>query len=269
MGKHLTLCAMICSRSIRSIIKAAGDCVSASAMNDKAQAGAQMQYFGPDRVESPNQSDDEEDEQTAWQYARKYRLCQNYLAEDPLSNVAQLPLFPCDPTELDHKPEHLHILVEKLEVDSAATAILRSTICPPGEVKYLYLRRPCHPKKMEPPLLRTDLELDVLRFLKRVEPDLSSMILPFEPVDPEGDEGFDWPSSMLNISEMEEQKIWSEKIQIPRDTLLYLKEVLDDSQNNAMRMESIENRLPKRVCTQEYYDGASTNLQESLCVWEQ
>jgi len=88
------------------------------------------------------------------------------------------------------------VLTEKMDVDLSAVVLLKDAIERPELSVQRLLESPKraspHNQKLDLPLLRTDHELDVHRILRREEPDLRRMPLPFIPIDSDNAEGFDW-----------------------------------------------------------------------------
>jgi hypothetical protein len=83
--------------------------------------------------------------------------------------------------------------------------------------------------KQELPILRTDNELDLLNFGSAAMPDLRDLNIPFEPVNQENDEGFEWPTKYLTYPAQYEDQIKAEKLAISRDALLHLRNAVTDN----------------------------------------
>ena len=104
--------------------------------------------------------------------------------------------------------------------------------------------------KLEIPLLRTDPEIDVLRFVPpQIVPDLKNEFLPLETVDEEADEGFEFPTRYHNLPDEHTRKLKAEKLEVTRDALAFLHEALN-SHHEGGKHEYLEGaELPyTRVC---------------------
>jgi hypothetical protein len=170
--------------------------------------------------------DQEFEDMSAWKYARHHGLCRDYFAENPISSLSEFPLLNSDTSSIDDITNHPIVQVEKLFIEKEAASILKSVICPP-QYEEQTLPTPSKRIKLELPLLKYDHEVDMFRVLKRPSFDLDSMVLHLQPGNPENDDDLDWSSSMLAVPNREEQKIWKEKLMVPKETLIYLKELHD------------------------------------------
>jgi hypothetical protein len=192
-----------------------------------------------------------QDNRLAWEYARYHGLCQDYFSFKPGSSLSNLPLPESAEDDLGLTANNAPTSAsEKLTIDEATVAILKSAIChvPDGAINIQEPTGRHRLDKLELPLLKSDHEMDLNRFIRQPRPDLSSLVLPFEPVDQESNEGFDWHPSMLELPKDEENKIWKERLQIPKETLIYIKEILDKAEPDRLSLqESSANNLCK-VC---------------------
>jgi hypothetical protein len=173
-----------------------------------------------------NSGEVDHEDMSPWQYARYHGLCRDFFVDDPISSLSDLLLLESDMSEQDQDVNHAYIPAEKLLIEKEAATILKSTICLPL-LEDENLSRSPKQTKLELPLLQYDHEIDMLRFLKQSCFNLDAMIHYVVDVDQEKDTGLDWPSSMLNLPSVEEQRILSEKLVVPRETLAYLKELHD------------------------------------------
>ena len=82
--------------------------------------------------------------------------------------------------------------------------------------------------KLEPPLLRSDHDMDMLSFVRRIDPNLAQEFIPPEVVDDELDEGLGWPSSCLGLPDTYFQKAQDEKLQASKHVFAYIRDALDN-----------------------------------------
>ena len=175
-------------------------------------------------------------EPTIIEYARFHGLVRDHRESPPLERLA---LSENLESSLDDPPELFHIDLAKVQlpqerwaVDAGAASLL-SSIVESAQQPPLYSdeelgidRHRVRRMKQELPLLRSDHELDVLRFRSPIVPDLENEFLPLETVDVEEDEGVEWPSSYYALPDELTKKISSEKIGASQDGCLYLQQTL-------------------------------------------
>jgi hypothetical protein len=226
-----------------------------------------LEMFGPPSPDETRASEEtvDQDEMVPWEYARYHGLCQNYQSIEPRISLCSLPLFEPVQDNLDLAREQVvSILSEKLTIDEPTVAILKSAICDVPEQTF----RPPGPNrrlgKLELPFLKSDHEMDMNRFARQSQPDLSSLILPFEPVDQECNEGFDWHPSMLELPKTVENDIWKEKFQVPKETLLYMKDILDKGEPELFLLEDKSPDALSKVCRLSLWFTARTNYSHSM-----
>ena len=175
-------------------------------------------------------------EPTIIEYARFHGLVRDHRESPPLERLA---LSENLESSLDDPPELFHIDLAKIQlpqerwaVDAGAASLLSSIVesaqqPPPYSDEELGIdRHRVRRMKLELPLLRSDHELDVLRFRSPIVPDLGNEFLPLETVDVEEDEGFEWPSSYYALPDEFTKKLSSEKIEASQDGCLYLQQTL-------------------------------------------
>lgn len=172
-------------------------------------------------------------------YARFYRLAQDHLETSPLQAFTlpeSLGSFLDDPPELVHidlTKVKVHVPEERLALDVGAASFLSAipeslNISPLLSDQDLGINRHrVRRMKYELPLLRSDHELDVLRFATPIVPNLQEEFLPLETVDVEEDEAFEWPSSHYALPDEFTKKSRSEKFEASKDDFLYLQQTLD------------------------------------------
>ncbi|KAF6229028.1 hypothetical protein HO133_007142 [Letharia lupina] len=172
-------------------------------------------------------------------YARFYALVQNHLEHDPLQALTLPENLGSFDSLLDDPPELFHIQLtnvkvpeERLAIDAGAASFLSSIA---ESVKYSpsqsdqdlgIERHRVRRMKHELPLLRSDHDIDVLRFAAPIVPDLENEFLPFETADVEEDEGLEWPSSYDALPDQFAKKSRSEKIEASEGDFLYLQQTL-------------------------------------------
>ena len=170
------------------------------------------------------------------EYARFYGLACDHRQLSPLQGFT-LPqdLGPLlhDPPELVHiRLTDVKVPEERLAVDAGAASLLSSIAesakyLPPYSDQQLEIdRHRVRRTKQELPILRSDHEIDVLRFVSPIVPDLENEFLPLETVDVEEDEGVEWPSSYNALPDELAKKSRSEKIEASKDDFMYLQDTL-------------------------------------------
>jgi hypothetical protein len=170
------------------------------------------------------------------EYARFHGLIHDHLEENPLQGLAAPHDFL---SQLDDTADLFQIRSDcvklpedRIQVD-ADTASLLSEIAAlakhppqPFDVDDDFDVHRVRRLKHELPLLRTDPEVDLLRFAPKIVPDLEREFLPFETVDEEADEGFGWPSTCHDWPNEYHRKLKAERLVLPKEALIYLHETL-------------------------------------------
>ena len=169
-------------------------------------------------------------------YARFYGLACDHRQLSPLHGLTlpgNLEFFLDDPPELFHiHLTDVKVPKERLAVDIGVVSVLSSIaesakFSPSLSDQDLGIdRHRVRRMKHELPLLRSDHELDLLRFVAPIVPDLENESLPLETVDVEEDEGLEWPSIYHALPDEQAKKSRSEKIQASKDDLLFLQDTL-------------------------------------------
>lgn len=169
-------------------------------------------------------------------YARFYGLACDHRQLCPLQGLKLLEDLG---SFLDYPPELVHIDVsdvkvpdERLTVDAGVASLLSSITESAKHLPSLshqdlgIERHRVRRMKHELPLLRSDHALDIVRFATRIEPDLENKVLPFEMVDVEEDEGFEWPSIYHGLPDELTKKSRSEKLEASKDDFLVLQHTI-------------------------------------------
>lgn len=182
-----------------------------------------------------SQSDEEEVELSALEYARANALSRDYLKEElGLADLSQLQSnldsSLIDASELQQfdlgSPPKLE---ERLMVSKDAAFLLQSVIREDSQAELdnitsslFSTKQPS--RKLELPLLRSDHEADCRLFASRegIDIKLEDVRLPLEMVDDEKNEGFVYPQRFWDIGPGILQKLKSEKLGASKQTLVYL-----------------------------------------------
>lgn len=198
------------------------------------------------------------------EYARFHGLIRDHLEHHPLHGLAAPPDFS---SQLDDTPDLFQIRQDCVEVPKERltidvdTASLLSSIAtlakePPSrhgddEIDTHRVRRMKH----ELPLLRSDPEVDLLRFAPRIVPNLENEFLPLETVDEEADEGFGWPTRCYELPGEYTRKLKEEKLEVWSDVLVFLQETLrfhleggthqvfEDVESSYTKVSSVDSRV--------------------------
>ena len=196
----------------------------------------------------------QDNEPSILEYARFYGLTRDHLEDDPLQQLAD---FHADPLDLEDNPDLFSIRedtvkvpAERLTFDEGAATFLSSVLAlahqpPPqsdvdDEIDIHRFQR----MKLEVPLLRSDPEVDLMRFKAPIIPDLEHEFLPLETVDEEADEGLTWPTWYDDLAREFERKIETEKLQVDKDALLFLQETLNYHVKGGLYEEFEDVELP-------------------------
>ena len=81
--------------------------------------------------------------------------------------------------------------------------------------------------KLELPLLTSDHEIDMQRFVRVMIPDLANEHLPLESLNEEADEGLSWPSRYTALPDIYSRKSTDEKLDVSPVVLSYMANTLD------------------------------------------
>ena len=147
----------------------------------------------------------------------------------------------------DFKPTHCEPPAEsKLQVSRAASRLLISVTKQPPKPEwkdFLSDHQKLRKLKMEQPLLMTDHQKDMRRFLPRRSLGIEDIDFPLEDLDEENDEGLRRPSRVRGMCAEWKKKIANEKLQTTRDTLQLLHHTLRDTWTEADRDELLREHL--------------------------
>lgn len=199
------------------------------------------------------ESDQDDDELTALEFARYYGLCKPY--DEELFPICDLPAPYVDdfdqnlgmPSVTAINDAVSTLTKERLAVNKEAALLLKDFYGlqenPPIEPQPTGQWKQTRSLKQEVPILRTDNDLDLLNFGRVVAIDFKDLKIPCEVVDEANDEGFQWPAKYLTYRTQVNAQIKAEKLVISKDVLLYLQDTLRDSQTpgafEKLRAESL------------------------------
>lgn len=171
-------------------------------------------------------------------YARFYGLIRDHLEHHPLQDFNALDGMKSQ--QLEDTPdlfqlhlENVQVSEERLGIDAESASLLSSVeaiakVVPSRNNQDDGIRtNAIRSMKIELPLLRSDHELDMLRFARRIVPDLDNEFLPLETVDEEADEGLTWPSKFYDLPDQYDKKLKSEKLEATSGALRFLQESWD------------------------------------------
>lgn len=184
--------------------------------------------------------DDEEIDLTPVEYARCHGLAVHHLLEPlPLGDIKRLQ---------EHLPEHLtrdeHLqqiqtsfppAEDRLTLNKDAAKLLSDANRIPlvtQESDY-YLTSLLDVQKtrrlrVETPLLRSHHESDYRAFGRYKQPNLTDIVLPLEILDEERSEGLSWSNFEKKIPRAFLKKIYMARIDVQKETLFYLQDLLKD-----------------------------------------
>ena len=187
-------------------------------------------------------------------YARFYGLIRDHLQDDPLKQFAPPHDFLSDLDDnsdlFQIRADCVKVADERLTFHEDAASLLASVLAftqqplsrnsEDDEVDVHRVRRMKH----ELPLLRSDPEVDLLRFAPRIVPDLENEFLPLETVDEEADEGFDWPTRCYSLPDEYARKLRAEKLEVTSDALAFLQSALNFRREDGEQRTVEEVELP-------------------------
>ena len=174
----------------------------------------------------------QDDEPSVLEYARFHGLTVNHLATCPIQQCIR----DLSPMESDDEPMFLEversraqIQHERLVVPKNALALLTTVTRAQGQELHLGQSLPkiLPPRdmKVEPPLLRTDPEVDMQEHPHRAMPELAKELIPLEKVEDGNDESLQWPAFSHSLPAKVNARLASELLTISKDTILYLQDV--------------------------------------------
>ncbi|KAI8942536.1 hypothetical protein NX059_000598 [Plenodomus lindquistii] len=178
------------------------------------------------------------DDESALEYARYYGLCADYTSEN--WHVRDI-VAPSD-DDIDRDLRDLSATVttdqicaltkERLSVSRDAALLLKAVLAlqaAPAEVEETEDRRKWMLSlRQEVPVLKTDHELDMLRFGSVALPDLRKSRIPSEMTNAEKDEGFEWPSKYFAYPAQCDKQLRAEKLGVTKEVLLCLQGAVKD-----------------------------------------
>jgi len=187
----------------------------------------------------------EEDDESPLAYARRRGLTLDYLQHDPKDSMREFVQrfhethrdFE-DPPGSFSPPKEFE-LKERLTIDMEAAQLLQEVLITPDLPKEFgceFEEEPpnsrTRPKledlKVEIPLLRTDNELDMLRFGRLPKPDFGQLSkFPLIPENDE-DEWLEYESKLLDAFERIRKALEAEKLEIPKEALDFLQSVIQE-----------------------------------------
>ncbi len=187
-------------------------------------------------------STEENLELTAAEYARLHGLSADHLAEPlPMSHIEALrmnvPQTLTDDTGLPCIEFPLYVDTnEHLTVDKGAAELLQAAnngLTTSKEVETIAFSmldgRLTRKLRVETPLLKTDHMSDFKDFAKWEQSHRRDGSLPMEPLDEEMDVGLEWPQRLLTMPGELMKEVEGGKIEILKETLVYLQAAIKDN----------------------------------------
>jgi hypothetical protein len=183
---------------------------------------------------------EEQDEPTVLEYARFHGLCTDYLLEHPCVNNIPTPTSDCFEADIREPANSSgtdatasELRKERLTITKEAAFLLRTihSLQQPSDKDLLLPSdnwRRAKTLQVEVPILTSDEELDLLNFGCTDTPSFSNLRIPFELVDVEEDEGFEWPMKYYEYPAQCDKQAKAEKLAISRDHLLFLGNMIKD-----------------------------------------
>ncbi|KAI4186184.1 MAG: hypothetical protein L6R41_003633 [Letrouitia leprolyta] len=189
------------------------------------------------------------------EYARHFGLCVNHLERNPLGVLPPpeetiLQLEDDESIWQQFRERAASPKPERLTAVKEASTLLAATNAKEYQNCHFDIQDPdlsqihhVRDLKHELPLLRSDHDVDMLNFMRRIGPNLEDEFFPLEKVDDEQDEGFGWPSSYCDLPDLVFEKVQNERLGMGKKVLAYLKSMLDIHVDDLGEM-AFENVLP-------------------------
>jgi hypothetical protein len=175
---------------------------------------------------------------SALDYARFHRLCRSYDSETLQTHDILAQSNDTFDFDLNNPSDEIiantasALIKERLVVSKDAVLLLKTVHdlqqATLDEVLTTDRRQWMLSLKQELPVLRTDNELDLLNFGSVVMPSFSNLKIPFELVDQESDEGFEWPVKYLKYPAQCAGQLKVEKLVVSREVLIRLQDAVSD-----------------------------------------
>lgn len=175
--------------------------------------------------------------------ARSLGLCQDYFADDPLASAGLLTPPNMRVGDLADPPgvQSIALLTalgalnganayEKWDVDKESAGFLASVMalgkddCTPPELHDENVVSYSDLKLMEP-LLRCDADIELERLKRRNEVSVSTSNLEAFPLNVDKDESVEWPSSLLKLTADKDCLATSEKWEVSKDVMEYVRDI--------------------------------------------
>lgn len=181
----------------------------------------------------------EEREPTVLEYARFHGLCTDYSLGSPCVDTILIPSS--DSLEIDlqyttdcsNTNSASELTKERLTLNKEAAFLLKTVHLvqqqAPNDVQLPsdHWRRAAK-LKQEVPILRSDPGLDLVKFGNTDIPSLTNSKIPFEIINVENDEGFEWPIKYYAYPAQYDDQAKSEKLKIPRKHIIFLQDAVKD-----------------------------------------
>lgn len=189
---------------------------------------------------------DDDDDFDVLEYARSHGLCIDYTSELQHAFSFDAPSHNTLIEDLRGPSDDINanvvdnLIKERLTLSKDAASLLRTilTVPPaqPSSISASDSKRDCIRRlKQELPILSTDPDLDVIGFGSVALPDLQHEKIPFEVVNEENDEGFQWPTRYFAYPSQVSETVKHEKLVVPREALVLLQQTIrdDDTKEDA------------------------------------
>ena len=208
------------------------------------------------------------------QYARSHGLAREHLLDDDI-DLPDLhrtgPLLTRTEDALTISVPHQFPAPEKLGLDTQARRFLHAVLTLPDEHGQIDWEESSQIRpsrlKLDEPMLRTDNETDVKTFAKTKErASRLRLSLGKVEINEEMDEGLTWPSSALELPNHYDRLARSEKLAIPKDALLYLKDLVSVGGQSPDHEELVENEISYRKVRNQCFLGGSFSQPNSMLL---
>jgi hypothetical protein len=183
-------------------------------------------------------------------YGRHHGICYDYRQEHPFCKLEEVDL--CEdlaplPDLPDFLAPHTGLPTDsKLQLSQKARKLLVSATAQPPEPRWVDLfsdRQKCRLRRVEEPLLVTDHEKDMRRFLPRRSMGLQDIDFAPETLLEDDDKGLSWPAAIRTVCAQMDEEVAHEKMPMTKESLRLLKCIMRDNWTSEVHRSFVQELL--------------------------